>query len=138
MNRVMTSREDFARKKRSYESEEFFHSRGRGGPNANKEATGVRLRVFVPAVGLPADVQRRLRKIAGKRITRDGTLIVESTRFRTRGQNRKNARKKLQVLMQRAWERSLLQTPTRRFPEGTGPRKQCFEKRPWRTHRGEE
>jgi ribosome-associated protein len=82
---------------------EFVRSSGPGGQNVNKVATTVQLRFDVRAAdGLPAGVKSRLRKIAGKRITEDGILIIKAGRFRKQEQNRQDAVERLAALLKAA------------------------------------
>jgi len=83
--------------------EEFIRASGPGGQNVNKVASVVQLRFNVAqSPSLPDDVRERLLKIAGKRITADGILIIEAGRFRTQSQNRKDAMDRLKALIKQA------------------------------------
>jgi ribosome-associated protein len=83
--------------------EEFIRASGPGGQNVNRLATAVKLRFdVVHSPSLPADVKTRLLKLGGKRVTKEGVLVIDARRHRTQEQNRKAALERLVELIQKA------------------------------------
>lgn len=94
--------------------EEFIRSSGPGGQNVNKVATAVKLRFdVVHSPSLPEDVRSRLIRLAGRRITEDGVMVLDARRFRSQERNRKDARDRLAVLIRRAAQRPRMRRKTR-------------------------
>lgn len=83
-------------------SEKFLAGSGPGGQNVNKVATACQLRVDVYALGLDPDAFRRLKVLAGSRLTSDGELVILARRFRTQEANRADARARLSELIDAA------------------------------------
>lgn len=92
-------------------TERYIQSPGPGGQHVNKAATSVQLRFDVRrSTSLPPGVKYRLEQIAGKRLTKEGVLIITAHSFRSRERNRQEARQRLVHLIRRA-----AQVPKRRM-----------------------
>jgi ribosome-associated protein len=83
--------------------ERFIRASGPGGQNVNKLASAVQLRFDVRgSPNLPDDVRSRLERIAGRRLTRQGVLVISAQRHRTQERNRQDALGRLIELIRRA------------------------------------
>ena len=95
-------------------AETFMHATGPGGQNVNKVATAVMLRFDLHGVScLPTEVRTRLERLAGKRLSQEGTLVITARRHRTQGRNRADALAALVHLIRRASIPPAKRVPTR-------------------------
>lgn len=94
--------------------EQFIRASGPGGQNVNKVASAVQLRFDIRhSPSLPAAVARRAEKLAGKRLTNDGVIVITADRFRSQDQNRADAQKRLTDLLAEAARPRARRKPTR-------------------------
>jgi ribosome-associated protein len=84
-------------------SESFVRSSGPGGQNVNKVSSAVQLRFDVRgSPSLPNDVAVRLMRLAGKRLTKDGVIVIIAQSHRQQERNRADARERLFDLIRQA------------------------------------
>lgn len=93
---------------------QFVRATGPGGQNVNKVATAVVLRFDAAhSPSLPAAARTRLVTLAGRRATADGVIAIRAERFRTQGQNREDAVRRLVALIRQALVRPRFRIATR-------------------------
>ncbi len=112
-------------------AESFIRAPGPGGQNVNKVASAVQLRFAVdaspalnpkpesddegrdPRIAWAAGVRSRLKRLAGSRLTKDGVIVIEASRYRTQERNREDARERLFDLIRKAAVAPKKRRPTR-------------------------
>ena len=94
--------------------EQFVRASGPGGQNVNKVASAVQLRFDAArSPALPEDVRARLMELAGRRLTREGVIVISADRFRTQERNRADALERLLELIRAAAVRPMIRRATR-------------------------
>jgi len=106
----------------------FVRADGPGGQHVNKTATAVQLRFDVRrSPSLPEAVRRRLTRLAGRRLTGEGVLVIDARSHRSQKQNREEALERLRGLIQKASRPPRPRRPTK--PTAASRRRRLENKR---------
>ena len=93
---------------------DYIRSPGPGGQNVNKLATAVQLRFNASgSPSLTTEIKTRLLKLAGRRATGNGEIIINAHRYRSQEKNRADAIERLVALIQKAEYKPVPRRPTR-------------------------
>jgi ribosome-associated protein len=94
--------------------EQFVRASGPGGQNVNKLSSAVQLRFdLAGSPSLPSAVKQRAARLAGRRLTREGVLVIIAQRFRSQERNRADARERLIALLRQAADPQPVRRPTK-------------------------
>ena len=102
----------------------FVRASGPGGQNVNKLSTAAQLRYDVTGASLPPDVEMRLKRLAGRRLTKENVIVIEAQQYRTQERNRQDAIDRLVEMLKEA---SVRPTPRRATKPTYGSKQRRLE-----------
>ncbi len=102
----------------------FVRASGPGGQNVNKLATAAQLRFDTNRAALPDDARARLTRLAGRRLNKEGVIVIHGDRYRTQERNRADVIDRLIELLKQALIRP---TPRRATKPTLGSKQRRLE-----------
>lgn len=91
----------------------FVRASGPGGQNVNKLSTAAQLRYEVARAALAPDIEMRLKRIAGRRLTKEGVIVIEAQQYRTQERNKQDAIDRLVEMIREASVRPIPRKATK-------------------------
>jgi ribosome-associated protein len=90
-----------------------IRAQGPGGQNVNKVSCAVHARFDIAASSLPPEIKARLLELRDARVTQEGVIVLKAQQSRSLEQNKEDALRRLQALVDKAAEVPLVRRPTR-------------------------